>query len=78
MELIFSILTFVFVALLIAGAVTIGFSLLVWCLVAGAVLSLVFAIQRRVSYWRFVRESENEAQIIEGEYKDLTDARGHK
>jgi hypothetical protein len=75
MDLFFSILTFIGVGLIILTALTIGLSLLVWALVAGAVFSLYVALRRHFAYRSFVRESESQNNIIEGEYQDLTDQR---
>jgi hypothetical protein len=74
MDIIFGLLTFVFVALLIMAAITIGVSLLMWFMLVGAMLSLYVAVRRRWMRWQFVRGSESSnVQIIEGDFKDLTD-----
>ncbi|NBO19017.1 MAG: hypothetical protein EBV03_07305 [Proteobacteria bacterium] len=73
MDIIFGAVTFVFVALVIITAITIGMSLLVWFMLVGAMLSLYVAVRRRWMRWQFIREAESTTQIIEGDFKDLTD-----
>lgn len=78
MEFLLNLLTFMFVALVLGLAITIGFSLLLWCLAAGLLLSLLLMLRQRWQRWRFVRANEPAAgdiRVIEGVYTEITEKR---
>lgn len=76
MEFILSVLSVIFVGLIIFAALTIGLSLLMWFFAIGLVFSLILAAKRWWNRYQFVRHSEasmHQADIIEGSYQDVTD-----
>jgi hypothetical protein len=75
MEVLFTILTVIFVALILAAALTIGFSLLVWCIITAIAVSMFLMLRERWRRFMFVRRSARpeSTKVIEGEYKDITD-----
>jgi len=78
MEFIGSVLSFIFIAIVIGTALAFGFMILVWIMVAGLALTAFFYIREMVRRWLFVRGATPKPppahpNVIEGEYKDLTD-----
>lgn len=76
MEFILSVLSVIFVGLIIFAALTIGLSLLMWFFAIGLVFSLILAIKRWWMRRDFVRRSDasmQHADIIEGSYQDVTE-----
>ncbi len=75
MEIIFTILTAAFIALMIGFALTFGFALFTVLLVTGVVLALISTGYGYWRRWRFVdytQKSERNPQVIEAEYTDIT------
>ncbi len=73
MDFLLSALTVLFVALLLAAAVTFGFVLLVWFLAVAFVIAAGVLIREWWRRWRFVRNAEQRPpKVIDAEYKDIT------
>ncbi|MBY0407376.1 MAG: hypothetical protein K2Q01_06755 [Rickettsiales bacterium] len=80
MELIFHIILFIFVGLILAFAITLGFSLLLWCAALGLLMTIIFTIRQRLQRWRFLKENADDRptatiKVIEGSYTEVTDHR---
>lgn len=75
MEFFFNLLTFLFVAMVIVVAVTIGVSLLLWFAVLGVALSIFMALRRRWERWQFEKESDAamSGTIIDVQFEELKD-----
>jgi membrane protein implicated in regulation of membrane protease activity len=73
MEIVFNIISFIFVGLIIAAALTIGFSLLLWLMAISVVATLVFILRQYYFRWRFLRENKQTTDIIEGVYTEVID-----
>ncbi len=73
MDFVLSAITFIFVALILALAITIGFSLLLWFLAFGIMFSIILIIRQRWARWQFLRENDPDNGIIEGSYTEITD-----
>jgi hypothetical protein len=81
MDLIISVLTVIFVAVLIGTAFTFGAALLVAVLILSFLAAAFFVIRQQLARWAFIRtvkQREAESQnttvtIIETEYTDITD-----
>ena len=73
MDFILSILSFVFVGLIVVAALTIGFSLLLWFTAIGVVISLIIIARQYWYRWKFLRNHQESTKIIEGVYKEITD-----
>ena len=81
MELLGTILTGLFVALILATAVTFGFALIIWFAIAGVTLAILFLLREWWRRWMFLRRGkmqEHDAQnvrIIEVDYEDISNKR---
>lgn len=81
MDLIISVLTIIFVAVLIGTAFTFGAALLVAVLIFSFLAAAFFVVRQQLARWAFIRtvkQRESESQnatvtIIETEYTDITD-----
>jgi membrane protein implicated in regulation of membrane protease activity len=75
METIASILTVIFVGLLVAGALTFGFALLIWFGLFAAIVTALVMLKHLWYRWRFMQTSgrqETDVQIIEVDYEDIS------
>lgn len=76
MEAIASVLTVIFVGLLVAGALTFGFALLIWFGLFAAVITGLVMLKHLFYRWRFMQNNEMppeaEMQIIEVDYEDVS------
>jgi hypothetical protein len=78
MDFLFSALAVLFVALLVAAAVTFGFVLLVWFVALAVLIGASVFLREWWRRWYFLRHAaprEESSQVIEAEYKDITDRR---
>lgn len=74
METVFTIITVIFVALILAAAFTIGVSLLIWTIITAILLAAFYMLRERWRRFIFVYRARPPANnIIEGEYRDITD-----
>lgn len=74
METIASILTVIFVGLLVAGALTFGFALLIWFGLFAAIVTALVMMKHLWYRWRFMRtngQQEPDIQIIEVDYEEV-------
>ena len=74
MEFLLSLFTVLFVALILATALTFGFALLLWIMVAAAVLTVAIFLRQLFLRWKFVRgATPTPPDVIEGEWRDISD-----
>jgi|GEM_PF-4566546 len=81
MDILFSAISVIFIALIVAAAVTFGFIILVWVMVAAFVFSLLMYVRTMWRRWRFVHgnappkqpRSRQAPKIIDAEYTDVSD-----
>ena len=75
MEFLSSALFVLFLALMIAAAVTFGFALLVWFVAVAMLLGTAMLLRQWWWRWRFLRSARKQEPpgVIEGEYKDISD-----
>jgi len=77
METVFSILTVIFIAILLTTALTFGFTILVFFLSVALLTAVLIFLRGLWFRWLFLRSaSQQERQainIIETEYTDITD-----
>lgn len=79
MDFISSVLTGIFIAILVGVTLTFGLALLAWCVFVAVVFAVIVVARDRWRRWRFVRsgtpEPEQKAKritVIEAEYEDIT------
>jgi membrane protein implicated in regulation of membrane protease activity len=76
MDFILTVITFIFVALILALAVTVGFWLLMWCIAVGLLFTIIIKLRQQWLRWRFVKNAEPATpDVIEGVFRDITDHR---
>ena len=81
MDFVVSLLTVIFIAVLIGTAFTFGAALLVAILVFSIITALFFFARQYIDRWLFVRGAQKREQeqgkttitVIEAEYEDLSD-----
>ena len=73
MEVILSVISFIFVGLIVVAAFTIGFSLLLWFTMLGILISCVFMARQYWLRWKFLRNNKADTTIIEGTYTEIID-----
>jgi hypothetical protein len=78
MDIIFSVLSAIFIALVLAAAVTFGFIILVWIIAAALALAVLVSLRNLWRRWWFLHNSapprpSRRPDVIEGDYKDITD-----
>jgi len=72
MELLISILTMIFIALVVGTALTFGVALLLWFLAMAALISAYMILRNALRRWRFIRNSAP-PNVIEGDYRDISE-----
>lgn len=77
MEFIGTVITGIFVAILLFTAFTFGFMLLVWFAIAGVAIALLFFLRETLRRWLFLRrgkmQERQSVEIIEVDYEDISD-----
>lgn len=71
MDFILSAISFVFIGLIVAAALTVGLSLLVWFSLMGMVIFIYFLCRQYYLRWKFLRQHRED--VIEGVYIDVSD-----
>ena len=73
MDILLSVLTVMFIALLLGVAVTFGLVLVVWFAGLAVAVAAVVFIRQAWYRWRFLRSGKMPpTDVIEGEYKDIS------
>lgn len=78
MDFLLSFLTVVFVALLIAAALTFGFVLIVWFAAAATLIALYVLIRQWWERWRFLRANKgqgDQTNVIDVHYTEISSDR---
>jgi hypothetical protein len=77
MEIVFSIITIIFVGIVLGLALTFGLVLIVWLVGLAMIVTAISLLRGQLRRWRFVRNAEyhekNDVRIIDADYKDITD-----
>ena len=73
MEAILSVFSFIFIGLIVAAALTIGFSLLVWFTLLGIVISVYLIGRQYWMRWQFLRHNRETTKVIEGVFTEVND-----
>ena len=73
MEMIGTIFTIAFVALVIGAALTFGLVLFVWFLAAAALIVLLAILRAAWYRWRFLQAAKHDTRVIEVDYQDISD-----
>lgn len=76
MEIIGTIISVIFIGLILAFAFTVGFTLILWIIGVSVVLTVLVMLREVWRRWWFVRSHpirDEPPRIIEGEYRDISD-----
>ncbi|MCE2926411.1 MAG: hypothetical protein LW823_02015 [Rickettsiales bacterium] len=76
MDIIGTLLSIVFISILIALAVTFGFAMLLFILAVAVVTAVLVLLRNGFTRWRFIksvsRQEQSSIKVIDGDYKDIT------
>ena len=78
MDIVFSLFSIIFIALVIGCALFFGFVILMWVIAAAVAFAVFIYIRETIRRWLFIRNAtprmrDNAPDIIEGKYTDITD-----
>lgn len=78
MEFLLSVLSVLFIALILATALTFGFALFIWFAIAAAIVSVMMVIRELWRRWWFIHHASPPPDVIDAEYKDISNDEGRQ